>query len=80
MTNKRGEARTEHVPGTLLGDILDANLDPCAKLQALRDWVRRALRPTKLRDGSVVARHVALFGWRPRARIDYHAPRHPPTK
>jgi hypothetical protein len=46
----------------LLGDILDASLDQRAKLEAVRDWVRRALRSAKLRDSLDDDRCGALFG------------------
>jgi hypothetical protein len=48
--------------GALLGDILDANLDQRAKLEALRDWVRRALRSAALRDSLDDAGRDASFG------------------
>jgi hypothetical protein len=81
MTNKRGDARRQHAAaGRLLGDILNAKLDHRAELQALRDWVRHALAPTTLRYTAGDDGPGALFGWRLRARIDYHAPRHHPTK
>lgn len=38
-------------PGSaLLGDILAAKLDERAQFDAVREWVRRALRSAKLRD------------------------------
>jgi hypothetical protein len=46
----------------LLGDILDANLDASAKREALRDWVRRALRSAKRRDSLDETRGDASFG------------------
>jgi hypothetical protein len=46
----------------LLGDILGANLDQRAELEALRDWVRRALRSAALRDSLDDDRRDALFG------------------
>jgi hypothetical protein len=49
-------------PGaTLLGDILGANLDEPAEREALRDWVRRALRPA-LRASPDHDGRNALFG------------------
>lgn len=69
--------------GALLGEILDADLDRRAALEALRDWVRRALRSATLRDSVGDARRDALFGRRARARvrarIDYRARKHART-
>jgi hypothetical protein len=81
MTNKRGEARGQRaLGGALLGDILDANLDHRAELQAVREWVRHALAPPTRRAAAGDDGPGALLGWRPRARTDYHAPHHYPTK
>jgi hypothetical protein len=45
----------------LLGDILDASLDRRAELEAVRAWVRHALRYAKLRDAlSDNERHALL--------------------
>jgi hypothetical protein len=62
--------------GALLGDILDADLDRRAGLDALRDWVRRALRSAKLRDSVSDAKPGALLRRRARVRIDYRARKH----
>jgi hypothetical protein len=48
--------------GALLGDILDANLDKRAELEAVCDWVRRAVRSAKLRDSLDDDGRGALFG------------------
>jgi hypothetical protein len=48
--------------GALLGEILDADLDQRAELEALRDWVRRAVRSAKLRDALDDAARGALSG------------------
>jgi hypothetical protein len=62
--------------GTLLGDILHENLDRRVALEALREWVRRALRSAKLRDTVSDEECDALLRRRARLRIDYRAREH----
>jgi hypothetical protein len=62
--------------GALLRDILDENLERRAALEALLDWVRRALRSAKRRDSLDDNGRDALFGPRARTRIDYRARKH----
>jgi hypothetical protein len=61
--------------GALLRDILDANLDQRAEVEAVRYWVRRALRSAALRDSLDDSRRHASFG-----RLLTCAARHHPTK
>ncbi|MFN2563852.1 MAG: hypothetical protein ABR499_02415 [Gemmatimonadaceae bacterium] len=75
MTNIGGEPGCNSARA-LLGDILNANLDQPAELDALRDWVRHALRFGKRRDSARGDRRDALFGRLSRARIDYRARKH----
>jgi hypothetical protein len=69
MMSKRREARRQYAAGTLLGDILGANLDHRAELQAVRDWVRRAVTSAKRRDLADDDARDGLFGRRSRAGI-----------